>query len=221
MWFTWMAATLAGGVLQVLLLAFAFTTAAALNAQSQARESAQAVWLASVLYLAAPFVAPALGALPQAVLVGRSAVPGHQSRRALGWIAASALGGLLYIGYALYDNTSRPTWSDVLGWYGLVTVAVSLLVVGAQAAVLRQVASPSRLRAYLLLTAAGWLVSWSLFLVYSAGSGGSGLWGRVGPYFWYAVPIGLIGACSGFVIAPLLSTRASAGMPPVALAADR
>jgi hypothetical protein len=214
-----MAATLAGGVLQVLILAFAFTTAAALNAQP--RESGQAVWLASVLYLAALFVAPALGALPQAVVVGRSAAQGRQSRRALGWIGAGALGGLLYIGYAMYDNTSRPTWSDVLGWYGLVTVAVSLLVVGAQAAVLRQVVPASRPRAYTLLTAAGWLVGWTFFLVYSGGSGGSGLWGLVGPYLWYGVPLALIGACSGFVLAPLLSTRASSGQPLPALAAER
>jgi hypothetical protein len=216
-----MAATLVGGTVHALILTFAFATSTALNAQYQNRVAPPYVWLASVIYLASLFVAPAVGALPQAVLVSQSAALGRRSRRALGWIAASALGGLLYVGYAMYDNTNQPTWNDVLGWYALVTVAVSLLVVGAQAAVLRQVVSPSHLRVYMLLTAAGWLVGWSIFVVYSASAGGSGLWGRVGLYLWYAVPFALIGACSGCVLAPLLSTRASGGMPPVALAADR
>jgi hypothetical protein len=223
MWVAWIVATMVGGTLHVVILVVAFAAASALNAQYQVGVPPQYVWLASIIYLAGLFVAPAIGALPQAVLVSRSAVLGRWGRGALGWIAASTLGGLLYVGFAMYDNTNRPNWNDVLGWYALVTTAVSLLVVGAQAAVLRQAVSPSRLRGYMLLTSAGWIVGWSIFVVNGGGAydGGSGIWGRVGPYLWYAVPIALIGACSGFVLAPLLSTRASDGMPPVALVADR
>ena len=155
-----------------------------------------------------PFVGAAIGALPQALLVSRSAAQGQRSGRVLAWVATSTLGGLLFIGFLFYDLTSPPTWEDVSHWYAPVTAVVSLLVAGAQTAALYQMVRMPHLVAYLPLTMVGWVVGWSIFMVNaSATAQGGSLWARVGSYLWTAAPFALIGAFSGVVLAPALSTR--------------
>lgn len=188
MWIAWILASVLGELLYGLTLVLAF-----------ALQSSLAV-------ITGPFAGAAIGALPQALLLSRSAVEGQRSGRALAWIATSALGGLLATGYLFYDITSPPTWSDVIRWYAPVTAIVSLLVAGAQTAALYRMVPMPRLLAYLPLTMAGWIVGWSIFMVNAvAAAEGGGLWARVGSYLWIAAPFALIGALSGVVLAPRLS----------------
>jgi hypothetical protein len=157
--------------------------------------------------IAGPFVGAAIGAVPQALLLRRSASQGQRSGRELAWIATSTLGGLLVIGYLVYDITSAPSWADVIGWYAPVTAVVSLLVASAQTAALYRMVPMPRLLAYLPLTMAGWIAGWSIFMVNaSAAAQGGSLWARIDSYLWYAAPFALIGALSGVVLAPHLST---------------
>jgi hypothetical protein len=64
-----------------------------------------------------------------------------------------------------------------------------------------------RFPVYLTLTMVGWIVGWSIFMLnaVAAGLGGS-LWARIDSYLWTVVPFALIGAFSGVVLAPALST---------------
>ena len=100
-----------------------------------------AYWQGSVpAIIAGAFVGAAIGAVPQALLLHRSAAQGQRSGRALAWITTSTLGGLLETGYVFvtlqYVGTSPPLWADVLHWYAPVTAVVSLVVAGAQTAAL-------------------------------------------------------------------------------------
>jgi hypothetical protein len=161
--------------------------------------------------IAGPFVGAGIGAVPQALLLRRSAAEGQRSGRALAWITTSTLGGLLNIGYVFYDITSPPLWADVIRWYAPVTAVVSLVVAGAQTAALYRLVPMPRLLAYLPLTMVGWIVGWSISIVnaVAAAQGGS-LWARIDSYLWTAAPFALIGAFSGVVLSPRLSSPNSA-----------
>ena len=96
LWFAWILASVLGGMLSTLTLVLAY-------------------WQGSGLaIIAGPFVGAAIAAVPQALLVRRSAAPEQRSGRALAWITTSTLGGLLEIGYLIiavlpYDITPRPS----------------------------------------------------------------------------------------------------------------
>jgi hypothetical protein len=95
----------------------------------------------------------------------------------------------------------------VLRWYAPVTAVVSLVVAGAQTAALYRLVPMPRLLAYLPLTMGGWIVGWSISILnaVAAGLGGS-VSARIDVYLWTVAPYALIGACSGVVLAPALST---------------
>jgi hypothetical protein len=62
----------------------------------------------------------------------------------LAWLGASALGGLLILGYLFYDTTLPPSLSDVLRWYLPVTLVVAGLLATAQTRALRVIVPGSR-----------------------------------------------------------------------------
>jgi hypothetical protein len=161
--------------------------------------------------LAGPFVGAAIGAVPQALLLRRSAAPGQWSGRALAWITTSTLGGLLEIGFYFvalrYDGASPPLLADVIHWVAPVTAVVSLVVAGAQTAALYRLVPIRGLLAYLPLTMAGWIVGWSISTLNGDAALGGSLLARIDIYLWAVAPYVLIGAFSGVVLAPALSTR--------------
>jgi hypothetical protein len=191
MWIAWVLATVMGGLFGVLVVALGYNP------------------LALYLLLMGPFVAPAVAALPQALLLRR----GEGRGRVLGWVAASTPAGLLIVGYLLVDITNLPTWDDLTRWYIPVTLVVGLLVTGLQAAALNRVLAPVRLLAYVPVTTAGWIVGWSVYLLDIQASviAATGFWRTVGPFLGYAVPFAFIGAASGLVLAPALVRRARDG----------
>lgn len=208
LWFAWTLASVLGGMLSALVLVlsfFAVSSGLAIFAGSFA---------GAATLVAGFFGGPAIGAVPQALLLRRSA-EGQRSGRALAWIATSTLGGLLQVGFLFVEIGTRfigtnfpPLWADVLRSYVPVTAVVSLLVAGAQTAALYQMVPMPRLLAYLPLTLVGWIAGWTIFFMAPSGAfeGGS-LGARIGIYLWSVMPFALIGAFSGVVLAPHLSTR--------------
>jgi len=54
----------------------------------------------------------------------------------------------------------------------------------------------------------GWIVGWSISLLNASAAGlGGALGARIAIYLWTVAPFALIGAFSGVVLAPALSTR--------------
>ncbi len=75
MWIAWVVATVLGGLLGGLVLVLAYALAAGAG------------------LLVNPFVAAAVAALPQGLLLRRGEGRGRGGGRVLGWMAASTLGG--------------------------------------------------------------------------------------------------------------------------------
>lgn len=205
-WIAWVAASAAGGWLSALVSALGFGLVAVLTTSSHSTSPSRA---GIEILPASFFIAAGMAALPQALLLSHGAAPGRRRSRALGWIAAGAVGGLLGIGYLLYDNTSFPTWEDLTRWYIPITLVVSLLVAGAQGIVLKRILSPFRLLLYVAMTLAGWTVGWSVYLLdlEEAWVGAPRLWAVLGPVLSYAVPMTVIGAASGLALAPALARQ--------------
>jgi hypothetical protein len=199
MWVTWVLATLAGGLLFILIIGLGWSLATAF---SPSVAGPQALWGSGFTIFLSLFIAAAFGAVPQALLIRRLSAPEQRSTRMIGWIMASALGGFLFIGYLLADITGPVIWGEVRSFYAPVTAIVALLTTSAQALALVRIVSPARLILYIPLTTTAWVIGWSLLLFNSNGT-------DIGSYLWYIVPFLCIAIVSGLVLAfPLRARRA-------------
>jgi hypothetical protein len=200
----WVAAATLGGLLSALAFLGAVHAGAWLNVQGQATPG--------VVFLAIPFAVAAGAAIPPGVVLLQSGARGEPGNRLLGWLGASALGGLLPFGYLVYENPHLPTGTDVLTWYLPVTLVVAGLVATAQTLSLRAMFPRSRVIWYGPLTVLGWALGWSAYLL-----GPSSLFPQsaVLGLLWYCLPWAIIGGCSGVAVSGLLSSRAAREAVPL------
>jgi hypothetical protein len=205
LWATWVAISVGGQLLGLLILVAAFWLAGTWGAYDH---TSPLVRLATELFLVSPFVAFGLGAVPQALLLQRRWAPVWGYSRSGTWTLVGALSGLLFIGYLLYDITSPPGWSDWLAWYLPVTACVALFVTVLQAAALWRMLAAPRLLLYAPLTTLGWVVGWSTYTLTQIGTGLglSGFLAALEEYLSCAVPLTVIAAASGLVLAGPLAT---------------
>jgi hypothetical protein len=163
-----------------------------------------------VLILTVPFAAAAVGALPQGLVLQHRDLWGDGGTRLLAWLSASALGGLLPLGY-VFDDTNQPTLTDVLHWYLPVTLVVAGLVATAQTRALRAVVPRRGTRSvwwYAPMTVLGWALGWPIALLSLSGGRTTSM---VLGILWYGLPWGIIGMFSGAVVSGFPSNRAAAG----------
>jgi hypothetical protein len=204
-WATWVAVSVGGQLLGLLILIGAFALA---DSWSASGPTSPLVALAGQLILVSPFVAFGVGAVPQALLLRRRWAPAWGLGRISAWTIVGALSGLVFIGYLFYDITSPPGWNDVLAWYAPITACVALVVTLLQAAVLWGPVTVPRLLLFVPLTTLGWIVGWSYSIAshLGMGVGMNSFLAVLVVDLLYAVPLATIAAASGLVLAGPLAT---------------
>jgi hypothetical protein len=194
----WFAATALGGLVSALAFLGSVRVGAWLNLQGQTTPG--------VVLFAIPFAVAAVAAIPPGLVLLRRGARGAPGNRLLEWLGASAFGGLLPVGYLIYDNPHLPTRTDVLTWYLPVTLVVAGLVATAQTLSLHAMFPRSRVIWYGPLTVLGWALGWSTYLLTLS----SVLTQSAVPgILWYCLPWGIIGGCSGLVVSGFPSNRAA------------
>jgi hypothetical protein len=204
LWATWVVVSVGGQLLGLLILVAAFALA---DSWGTSNHPSPLVTLAAQLFLVSPFVAVGVGTVPQALLLRRRWAPVWGFVSTSVWAIVSALSGLLFIGYLLYDITNQPGWSDVFAWYLPVTACVALLVTLLQAGVLWGMLAVPRLLLYVPLTTLGWIIGWCSYLVspLGLGLGLSGVLAALEEWLALALPLALMAAASGLVLAAPLA----------------